>query len=363
MLGLLVAHVDPVRAPREEIDRWRAVEREDALVDERAQGPIRSRQRDDQLELVPSVARQCLLEADELQKPEALGKREVFMQKPVAAERPRRVRDQRLVPLEAHGLNRSPAEPREPGNRASGRPDEDAEPAPEDQLVELQRDLVATGEEQIQSVHRDLLEGVRRGRAQPQAEHGLDRLGKTERVERQIGRERRVSRLDDLDRPERQLVGRPELARRHLAAGNLPAQHRAPGYREARGERSLGHARRELDDRHGRGRREIVRIDALEEVLGEARELGVELETHAGRQETEPLEQPLDVRIGHLGRVERQARGDLGEGGGELRPHLPHVLQLLVVVAKHAGVHQRPSTTRISPLSRSMSVLIKNSSG
>ena len=98
-------------------------------------------------------------------------------------------------------------------------------------------------------------------------------------------------------------------------------------------------------------------------MLGEARELGVELEAHAGRKEAEPLEQPLDVRIGHLGRVERQARGNLRECGGKLGPHLPHVLQLLVVVAQHPGVHQRPSTSRISPLSRSMSVLIKNSRG
>ena len=106
-----------------------------------------------------------------------------------------------------------------------------------------------------------------------------------------------------------------------------------------------------------------MRVDALEQMLGEARELGVELEPHAGGEKAEALEQPLDVGIGHLRRVERQARRDLGECGRELRPHLPHVRELLVVVAKHPRVHQRPSARRISPLSRSISVLIKNSSG
>src|SRR5262249_58128348 len=101
----------------------------------------------------------------------------------------------------------------------------------------------------------------------------------------------------------------------------------------------------------------------FQQVLGEARYLGVELEANAGSQEAEALEQPLHVRVGHFGRIERQARGDLGKRLGELGAHLPHVLQLLRVVAEHAGVHQRDSATRTSPLSRFMSVLISRSTG
>src|SRR5207249_10291745 len=89
--------------------------------------------------------------------------------------------------------------------------------------------------------------------------------------------------------------------------------------------------------------------------------LRVELEAHPGREEAESFQQPLDVRIGDLGRIERQPRGDLGKGGRELRAHLAHVRELLVVVPEHLRVHQRPSASRISPLSRSMSVLIRSS--
>ena len=363
VLGLLVADVDPVGVPREQVDGRCAVEREGRLVDERAQSAVRPRQRDRQLDLFPGVARQGLLEAGELHEPEALGKGEVLVEQSVAAERARRIRDQRLLPGEADGLDGLAAEPFEPRKRTRGRADEHAEPASDDQLVELQRDLVAGGQKQTQPVHGDLLERVGRGRTQAQTQHRLHRLREGQRVQRKIGRERDVPGLDELDGPERQLMGRAELARRHLTARNLSAQRGAPRHREAGGQRAFRHGGRHLDDRHGRRRREIVRIDALEEMLGEARKLGVELEAHPGGEEAEPFQEPLDVRIGHLGRVERQARGDLGERGGELRSHLPHVRELLAVVPQHPGVHQRPSTSRISPLSRSMSVLIKSSTG
>jgi hypothetical protein len=270
---------------------------------------------------------------------------------------------QRLLAREAHGLNRLAAEPLEPRRRARRRRDEHAEPAPEDELVQLQRHLVAGGEEQIQPVHGELIEREGRRRAQPEAQHRLHRLGEPQRVERQIRRERRVSRLGDLDRPQGQLVRRSELTRRHLAARDLTAQHGPPRHREPGRQGSFRHRRCELHDGHRRRRREVVRIHALEQVLREARKLRVQLQAYPGREEAEPFQQPLDVRIGDLGRVERQPRGDLGERGRELRAHLAHVRELLVVVPEHPLVHQRPSASRISPLSRSMSVLIKSSTG
>src|SRR5206468_10236846 len=45
VLGLLIADVDPVGVPREQVDGRRAVEREGGLVDERAQGAVRPRER------------------------------------------------------------------------------------------------------------------------------------------------------------------------------------------------------------------------------------------------------------------------------------------------------------------------------
>ena len=65
-----------------------------------------------------------------------------------------------------------------------------------------------------------------------------------------------------------------------------------------------------------------MRIDVLEQVLGEARELRVDLELDPRRQESEPLQQPLHVGIGALEAVEAEAAGDLGELLRELGAHL-----------------------------------------
>jgi hypothetical protein len=339
------------------------VEREAPLVDERSQRHVPPRQRDRQLDLIPGVARQRLSEPGQLDEPEALGKREVLVEQAIAAERAGRVGNQRLVPGEPRWLDRLAPQPLEPRQGTGRRADEHAEAATDDELVELQGHLVAASEEHVQAIHGDLLERVRRRRAEPKAQDGLHRFDEPERVERKVRRERRVARLGDLDGPQRHVMGRTELTGRHLPARYLAAQHRTPVNHEPGGQRALGHGGHELDDRHRRCRRQIVRIHDLEKVLGEARELGIQLEPDAGREEAESLEQPLDVRIRDFGGIERQPRGDLGKRGCELGPHLPHVLQLLAVVAQHARVHQRPSAMRISPLSRSMSVLIRRSSG
>jgi hypothetical protein len=76
-----------------------------------------------------------------------------------------------------------------------------------------------------------------------------------------------------------------------------------------------------------------VGVEHLQQALGEARELGVELELDARGQKGHPFEQALDIRVVHLDAFHAQAPGDLGEGLGELGPHLAEVEELLVVVA------------------------------
>src|SRR5690606_40001775 len=87
-------------------------------------------------------------------------------------------------------------------------------------------------------------------------------------------------------------------------------------------------------------RTEIVRIDELEQMLREARELGLELQLHARSEERESLEEPLDIRVRDLRRaVDAEAAGDLRILLGELRAHLAKVVQLALVVAQKARIH------------------------
>ena len=124
----------------------------------------------------------------------------------------------------------------------------------------------------------------------------------------------------------------------------------------------------ELRDQHRRRRRQVVRVDDLEQRLREARELGVELELHARGQKADALEQPLDVRIGDLEAAHAEPRGDLGKLLRELGAHLAQMLQLEVVVLRAAAdPFTRPRRMRSAistlPVSRSISVRTSSSSG
>ena len=111
-----------------------------------------------------------------------------------------------------------------------------------------------------------------------------------------------------------------------------------------------------------------MRIDDLEQRLGEARKLGVELELHARRQKPDAFEQPLDVGIGDLQPVHAEPGGDLRKLLGELGAHLAQMLQLEVVVLEQARIHHATrdgarSAIWTFPVSRSISVRTRNSSG
>jgi hypothetical protein len=82
-----------------------------------------------------------------------------------------------------------------------------------------------------------------------------------------------------------------------------------------------------------------VRIDVLEQVLGEARELRLDLQLHARREESEPLEQPLHVGIGAFQAFEAEAGSDLRELLGKLGPHAAQQRKLLFVEAEEARIH------------------------
>ena len=112
-----------------------------------------------------------------------------------------------------------------------------------------------------------------------------------------------------------------------------------------------------------------MRIDDLEQRLGEARELRVELELHARGEKPDAFEQPLDVGIRHLEAVHAEPRRNLRELLCEFSAGLSQVLQLEVGVLKQPRIHQATrdeeprSVMRTRPVSRSKSVRTRNSSG
>ena len=143
----------------------------------------------------------------------------------------------------------------------------------------------------------------------------------------------------DGERPERGVVAAPELAG---DAAHRPRVHeRVARDPIARRQLSLLGVELELDQRHGGQRPDVMRIDDVEEGLGDLREIVVDLEMDARGEKREPLEQPLDVGILALVGLELEARRHLGIPPGELRAHAPEKRQLALVVVQQIVTHRR----------------------
>ena len=125
--------------------------------------------------------------------------------------------------------------------------------------------------------------------------------------------------VGQLERPQRHLVPGAVLARgligraRARCAATVPRGTRYPSASAP----SLRLGCIWTSD-HRRRRRQIVGIDHLQQVLGEPREFGVDLQLDARRQKGESFQQSLDVRIGALEGLQPQPAGDLGKVAGEL---------------------------------------------
>ncbi len=164
------------------------------------------------------------------------------------------------------------------------------------------------------------------GRA-PQLDPEL-RLGPpATRVDGILGAELRAL---DLDRPEGHGIARAKPARRALDRPRV--ERRFALDRVAGGHLPLRLVERELHDRHRRHRREVVRVEDVEQRLGDFGELVVDLQVDATGEKRERFDHALDVRILALVVLEQQPPGDLRVLVGELRPHLPKKAELALVV-------------------------------
>ena len=215
-----------------------------------------------------------------------------------------------------------------------------ADGAADTQFVQLVRHIVPPRQIETEPVDGRLVELEGGGGLQADAQAPLDALGNRQLVQGQVRGKREVARRRDLDRPERDVPGAAELARREIVAAEQAA-HRAASRNGplAGGERGLLRIRLQLRNHHRWRRREIVRVDDLEQRLREPRKLCLELQLDARRHEAEAFEQPLDVGIGDLQAAHAKPGGNLRKLLGELGAHLAQVLQLEVVMLQEPRIH------------------------
>ena len=371
--------MNAIGPPREQVHRRRAVEREVGG----AEGPFQRRvvaiEKEHDLELVPLAAPHPRPQAGQLDEEEAAGEREVLVQQAVALERARSVRQQRLRVVEAQRARRRRRHHLVGGVVPARLAQRRGHHVADQLLVYPHGQLVAPAQEQRQAIERQLLEAQAGRRTQLQPQRRPRRLTGGQPDAPQIAQEPGVLDAGQLQRPQRHLVGGPVVARSLLAPPQQAAHHRPARDAHPRGQRPLVQAGLHLHHRHRGDGRQVVRVDQLEQVLGEAGELRIDLQLHPRGQKGEPLQQSLHVGVGALERLQPQSPRDLGKLAGELPAHLPQVLELAVVVVKQPrvhglilGAHRRQthhypapaaSTTWTLPSSRSISVLRNRRSG
>ncbi len=173
--------------------------------------------------------------------------------------------------------------------------------------------------------------------------------------------------LADLQGPQGHGMGGAVFAGGLGVLAECRAQHAVARQGEAAGQRTLVGVGLQLHHGHRRGRCQVVRVGDFQQVVGEGRVLGVELELHACGEVGEAFQQALDIRVGAVDSRQRQAPGDLRVFLGELGGAFAHVLQFLIVEVEQARVHERlrcsAGTTRTWPDSRSRSVRSNKGSG
>ncbi len=226
----------------------------------------------------------------------------------------------------------------------------DGERVVEEQLVERVDDLAFAlqveaepRERALDALGRLLLQLGERGAPQdPQVE--VEHRPRVAAVDRDGGRLLEAGRLH-LDGPDRDRIGGPEAARDPVDGGGR--ERRALRDRLSRLEAHLLGVEDELHHGHRRHGRQERGVQDPEERFRDLRELVVDLEAHARREEGEGLEEALDVRVLALVRLELQAGRDLRVLVRELGPHLAKEAQLALVVLQEVAAHHSPFTAKL----------------
>jgi hypothetical protein len=226
-----------------------------------------------------------------------------------------------------------PAQPRGCRARFSGA-HQYRSPAAGDLCVQIRRQVTDPGQIQRQRVHGELGRPKARSHPKHQSQRRSRPLGSAHANGPQGRGPVENLGLTQFEWPQHHVIGQTIFTGAGRIACHHTAQAAVARHRQAGGQRGLAQVRLQLHDCHGRQRRQIARIDHLQQVLGETREFGVELELHARGQKRKPLEQPLDIGIGAFQAFEAQSSGDLRELTRKFRAHVLYMLQLVLVIAK-----------------------------
>ncbi|MND81255.1 hypothetical protein D3C80_730420 [compost metagenome] len=359
-----VAQVDPVDTAREQIDR-RSTEGHELLdADAAFQRLVVALEQHDQLQLLPVATFYRATQLGELDEQETLRQSEVFLQQAVTLERLRDHRQGCLAVIEAaraQGRGRNALDP-----VAAGLAREHRTGVAQQLLIKAKRQFIGAVEVQrqaaeVERVERQLGAGTQ-GNAQPGAGFRFTG-GKAPEVGCGIAE---VFGLGHLQRPQRDRVGTAKFTGRLRIAAKGGAQHAATGQGETSTERTFVRIGLHLHHGHRRRRCQVVRVGDLQQVVGEGRVLGIELELYPCGQVGKTFEQTLDIGVGAVNAGQGQTPGDLRVFPGEFCRAFTDVLQFLVVQLEQARVHGRlrrsAGATRTCPDSRSRSVRSSNGS-
>src|SRR5882672_5008489 len=176
--------------------------------------------------------------------------------------------------------------------------------------------------------------------AEPQARQHFAPDGTSERLQ---GRRRcMIFRGDQFERPYR------DVAAQAVTACDLPIELTetrvkigAARDRTALAQRRVAKYRLRLDDHHRRRRREIMRDELFQQILGEFGEFVFELELHPCCKESGSFQQPPDQRIDAVLQNAAQALRNSRILLGELARLLVEQLKLRVVEIEKFPIHAR----------------------
>ncbi|MDR8727112.1 hypothetical protein FEQ05_03445 [Burkholderia pseudomultivorans] len=345
--GVARRDLDPIGVLAEQIDDGRAEEREARRIDEIGERPRRTVEQHDDLDFPAVDAREPFGKAVQREEPEPRGAGEVLVQQIVPVKLGPVQRQQALIGAQSFVFDRALGDGRRRAAgpaKFAGCADYRGDAACMQQFEQMRRDLFVA-----RQIDRKSVESFQVG--DPHVAGGREPDPQRPahwRIGRAIALQRRDVRwnagqpgVSDRERPQRDVLSAREPAGRALAVGNLRGERGAAREAVAIDEAAFGLSGVQASDRDRRGRRDVVRVDDLEQPFREARKLRIELDLHARGHEAERFDQALDIRVRHFAGLHAEPPCDLRMRMRELGGELAHVNEFLVVVVEQSRVHRR----------------------
>ena len=319
-----LGHLDRLRPQLKQIGDRRAPQSQAVHRNAALQIPRRFVEIEKDVHLVAGADQGLGLESGQIKEQELLRERKILGQQAVARERPRRIGEHAFVFGKADRLDGvGPQDHRFRVDCVLRQSHRNAIVV--DQLIERKHLLGLAAQEEAKPIYTQVGQGfaiVQATHGDPQRRHRPWRPRVVRGDQRPAGQGHRIKG----HRPQRRRITCPELA--GLPAHRL-ALHLRPGGNHM-GTVQIGH-RREPDDRHGRDRPQVMRVEHAEQGVGQLGEIVLDLVPQARGQERKRLDQPPDMGV--LNRIAGQAQAprDAGVDFRKRRTFPPQEAQLAIV--------------------------------